>query len=184
MDSMMNSLLPPSPLSLAASLFHWIGATLWIGGAVLLLIWAARSLAPERLRTVGLTSFALGILAGIVAMISSWGAPYAGMHAIPQDQAPLTRSDAGASNRDAADGQWTMMGGMMRDPRDLKATQGGRPNASASTAPLLDAAPANPDHLMPDGSMMDSRTMERAIGTDRGAGSASLSPSASVPTNQ
>ncbi|MBK8596166.1 MAG: hypothetical protein IPN83_11380 [Holophagales bacterium] len=181
---MMNSLLPSSPLTLAASLFHWIGATLWISGAVLLLVWATRSLAPERLRTVGLTAFALGVLSGIVAMISSWSAPYAGMHALPQDQAQLMRYDAGASNRAATDGQWTMMGDMMRDSRDLQGGPGISPNGSASTAPRLNTAPASPDHLMPDGSMMDSGTMERAMGTDRGAGSASLSPSAPAPTNQ
>lgn len=184
MGSMMNTLLPSSPLSLAASLFHWIGATLWISGAVLLLVWAARSFAPERLRTVGLTSLALGALAAIVAMASSWSAPYAGMHAFQQDQAPLTGYDVGASARGATDGQWTMMGGMMRDSRDLQTAPIARPNGSAPTAPRLDATPASPDHLMPDGSMMDSQAMNRATGTVRGASTAPSTPSGSAPTNQ
>lgn len=184
MDPMMNSLLPPSPLSLAAALFHWIGATLWITGTVLVVTWAIRSLPPERLRAVGLTTFALGVLAGVVAMLSSWSAPYAGMHALSQDQAPLTWYGDGVPGRGESDGQWTMMGGMMRDPRTVQGEPGVRPDASASTTSRPDAAAPSPDHLMPDGSMMDSRSMERATAPESSAGSASRSPSGTAPTNQ
>lgn len=146
----MSPLGSPSPLSLSAWLLHGIGVTFWVGGAVLLGAWAIRSLAPERLRSLGAWLLALGVVASLVAA-ASWPATPGG----------------------------TSYGGMRTAGDPLPQRGAVAPDARSVTPPPGDTAPASPDHLMPDGSMMDSRTMDRMMGSGRSIDA--TSPALSAP---
>lgn len=68
MDAMMSTVATPSPLVLSLWLIHWVGGALWIMGAVLFAVWAVKHLSPERLRSIGLWIFVVGLLISIVTV--------------------------------------------------------------------------------------------------------------------
>lgn len=159
MNTMMDTLGSPSPLVFSLWLIHWVGGTLWIMGAVLFVVWAVKYLSPEHLRSLGLWTFVVGLLISVLTA-----------SAAAQGMQWLLSGGHGMSSGDTNSTQ-SMMEEMMRHDDSnnallhsehellLRPQSSVQPDGPVTTAPRRDAAPANPDHLMPDGSMMDSRSM-------------------------
>lgn len=57
---------------------HWVAATLWVAGAILLILWAIRSITPPHLRAWGAGLF----IAGIVGTLLTIPAALTGLRSI------------------------------------------------------------------------------------------------------
>jgi len=106
MDSMMSAAAPLSSVTATLWLIHWIGGTLWIVGAVLIVVWAVKHLSPEHLRSLGLWTFVIGILISVLTA----SAAAQGMQWLLAGEHGASMTSAGSTD--------SMMDGMMR-------TQGG-----------------------------------------------------------
>ncbi len=131
---MMHTFASTSAFSPSGWILSWIGATLWIGGAILLASWAIRSLTLERLRAAGAWMLAIGAITIVIA--SAWG--------FTSSSDPMSAAMYGA-------------------PDTTFSQQGPGMPQSVRTNPSSKAASDQPDHLMGDGRMMDSRSMGNGI---------------------